>query len=100
MQQTYHRPTLGSKPTSMLTPQVIGIRGPSVGQQQPPINSCSRQTRSRRRGKGADHLAGQNVPLEGLCLVQGPGEAGHKEEVTAALDHGVLQQGNGHLQHG
>ena len=45
----------------------------------------------------ADHLAGQDVSLKDLCLVQRPGEAIHQEQITAAPDHSILQQCNGHL---
>ena len=44
--------------------------------------------------RGCHHLAWQDIPLKGLCLVQGPGKAIHQKQVTTAFDHGVLQQCN------
>ena len=48
-------------------------------------------------GEGLYRLAWHNVPLKDLGLVYCSREAIHQEHITAALDHGILQQSNGHL---
>lgn len=47
--------------------------------------------------EGTDRLAGQDISLEGFCLLKGAGEAIHQEHIAAALQHGILQQSNRHL---
>ena len=47
--------------------------------------------------EGTDRLAGQDISLEGFCLLKGAGEAIHQEHIAAALQHGILQQSNCHL---